>query len=345
MKVTKKIEKLILEELWETAAYDNDLYNLLDKFARSDETHKANKTDNTTKTEDKIKFKDELFFYLSTVRNRNLITAKQQLKLKNTVVSFFGLSVGSQAALTWIMQSRAENIKIADPDYLSPSNLNRVKFGWQQVGQKKTELLAKEIQKINPQTKINSMIHTDRANVRKFIFNKPNVDLIVDAIDDLPGKIYLRRLAAEKKMPVLMCTDVGDNVMLDIERYDLNPSLTPFLGRIGADEVENYESLSDLQRKKLIIKIVGFEKNSETMLSSLHEIGDTLLTWPQLGATATLAAGVITTAIKKIILGEKIASGRYYISLDDILDSSFYNKDRVKQRKMLVKKVKEKFEI
>ena len=114
---------------------------------------------------------------------------------------------------------------------------------------------------------------------------------------------------------------------------------------MGEDEVENYESLSDLQRKKLIIKIVGFEKNSETMLSSLHEIGDTLLTWPQLGATATLAAGVITTAIKKIILGEKIASGRYYISLDDILDSSFYNKDRVKQRKMLVKKVKEKFEI
>ena len=105
MKVTKKIEKLILEELWETAAYDNDLYNLLDKFARSDETHKANKTDNTTKTEDKIKFKDELFFYLSTVRNRNLITAKQQLKLKNTVVSFFGLSVGSQAAFTWIIQS------------------------------------------------------------------------------------------------------------------------------------------------------------------------------------------------------------------------------------------------
>lgn len=54
------------------------------------------------------------------------------------------------------------------------------------------------------------------------------------------------------------------------------------------------------------------------MLESFLDIGKNLKTWPQLGATESIAGGIITTVIKKIRLNEKIKSGRYNFSLDEM---------------------------
>ncbi|PJE58272.1 MAG: hypothetical protein COU81_01590, partial [Candidatus Portnoybacteria bacterium CG10_big_fil_rev_8_21_14_0_10_36_7] len=264
-------------------------------------------------------------------------------KLRKTVVAFFGLSVGSHSALTWMMLSRADEVKIIDPDDISPTNLNRLRFGWDSVGKKKIDVVGKALLKINPFVKIFKSNNTSSKSLIQTLSSLPKVDVVVDAIDKIEDKLLLRKTCKEKKIPLLSAADVGDNIFLDIERYDLYPQPIYFLGRIPNIEKVDFSKLTELGRKRLLIRLVGLDFNSERMLKSLYAIGDTVNTWPQLGSTATIAGGLITTAIKKILIGEALKSGRYKIDLDGLLMS-----DSVKKRKrksQLIKKVKKKFKM
>ncbi|NMB56340.1 hypothetical protein GYA19_00160 [Candidatus Beckwithbacteria bacterium] len=298
----------------------------------------------TKKGKANIKFKNPLpeknvFYELTTARNRNLITQKEQGKLQKTVVGFFGMSVGSHAALTWMMESRADLIKIADPDTIDSSNLNRLRFGWDVVGQYKIDVVKKLLSEINPYAKIVKTSVVDDQTIEALLIKNKKVNIIVDAIDDLKGKIFLRKLCKDYKLPLISAADVGDNVVVDIERYDLDPDYSFFHNRIPEIEKINLETINPLEKKNLIIKLVGFEHNSEKMLNSLMSIGKTIPTWPQLGATATIAGGVVTTLIKKIVLGEKVLSGRYYLSLDDLFVQDYNSKSRQLGRKKLIKTI------
>lgn len=325
---------LILEELWEDSVFNKRSYEALESFT----IEKSQDREVSIPT-------PEIANALTASRNRNLIKTEQQDKLKKTVVAFFGLSVGSHAALTWMMESRADTVKIIDPDIVSPTNLNRLRMGWEDVGKAKTKVVEEQLYKINPFTKVISYKGTDLAVIEKMFEDTPPINIVVDAIDDMKGKIALRKYAEERKLILLSAADVGDNVVLDIERYDVTPQAKPFLGRVPDLSKVDFAGLSDLERRRLIINLVGFEKNSEDMLGSLLNIGEELGTWPQLGATATIAGGVVVTAIKKIILGENVKSGRYYICLDDILVADFNSNDRIKIRSQQIQKIKEKFNL
>jgi hypothetical protein len=276
-----------------------------------------------SKEHTKFPFTKKSFFEVTTGRNRNLINPDEQHMLRNTVVAFFGLSVGSHGALTWMMESRADVIKIVDPDIISLSNLNRLRLGIVSVGNYKVDEIAKALTEINPFASVISYKESTHGKITEVISKGPEVNVIVDEIDNFQDKILLRVLAREKKIPLISAADVGDNIIIDIERYDVDKNLQPFLGRIKNVEKIDFSSLSEKEKMKLIIQLVGFEKNSERMIDSLFAIGASIPTWPQLGATATISGGVITTLIKKIVLGEQIKSGRYYISLDDIFVSNF----------------------
>jgi tRNA A37 threonylcarbamoyladenosine dehydratase len=278
------------------------------------------------------------FFELSTARNRNLINIEEQNRLRETVVAFFGLSVGSHAALTWMMESRADALKIIDPDFLSATNLNRVRYGWSDVGRSKVSLVKEQVSEINPFSKITVYRKGNVQEIRDVFEKGSSVHAIVDEIDDFEAKILIRKLAKEKRIPVLSAADVGDNIVLDIERYDLDPNQKLFLGRVSDIEQIKFSELNEKEKKKLVIQLVGFEENSERMLDSLFSIGGSIVTWPQLGATATIAGGVIATSLKKIILGEEVVSGRYYISLDELLVKDF---NRMKRKNLRTKRVKQ----
>ncbi len=326
----KKIRPKLLEELFENAYYDDATYKA---FESAIENKAATREDSKNSLK-------ELCFELSTVRNRNLISSSQQKKLRNTTVGLFGMSVGSHSALTWMTQSRADNIKIVDFDVLSASNLNRLRFGWGDIGQKKVDVVAKYLQTLNPFAQIITETDVSSDSFVKLFDNVPKIQIVVDAIDGMRGKILLRKLAKERRLPLVSAADVGDNVMLDIERYDKNPQPEFFLGKVPGIEKIDFDSLSTIERKKLVIKLIGFGQLSEEMLDSLLDIGDSLSTWPQLGGTAAMAGGLITNTIKKIVLGEDIRSGRYYLSLDNILVSNFNNTKRKSVRNKKIKELK-----
>lgn len=334
----KNFNNEVLTELWKNAVFDENSLNAIKEVAENSIEKRKDGVNNFIKSESSC-------FELATIRNRNLVTWEEQQILRKTVVAFFGLSVGSHSALAWMMLSRASNIKIIDPDLISPTNLNRLRFGWGTIGRKKIDVLKEMFLDIHPYVNVITSIKTDIDSVRNLIHSEPKVCIIVDAIDDIRGKILLRKFAKEYKIPLVSAADVGDMVMLDIERYDLNPQLELFLGRVPGIENVDFNLLTDIDKKKLIIKLVGFEKNNERLLDSLSSIGESLATWPQLGPTAQMAGGIIALTIKKILLGEKIVSGRYYISLDELLVQDFNSKKRIAVRKAMIGKIKKKLYI
>ncbi|MBI3486349.1 ThiF family adenylyltransferase [Candidatus Daviesbacteria bacterium] len=338
IKLSNRAKQELLIELWEDAAFNRNSYLELEKMIINYKKSRQEKCD--------FELTDlEILFNLSTSRNRNLINYEQQRNLSSKIVGFFGLSVGSHAAITWIIESRSRVIKISDPDKISPTNLNRLRLGWEDIGKDKVDVVKHQLLKINPYLNIVLTKKTDFNTINNIFNNSPKLSAVIDAIDDMEGKIILRKLAKENKIPLISAADVGDNIVLDIERYDQDLNLEPFLGRISKQEIQSFPKMSDLEKKKMIIKLVGFEENSEQMLDSLLALGKDLSTWPQLGATATIAGGIITTTLKKIFLGEKIKSGRYYFSLDSILVQDFNSKTNQKVRNEKIKQIKTKFKI
>lgn len=287
---------------------------------------------------------DESMTHVSTTRNKLLITDEDQRKLADTTVGFFGLSVGSHAALTWMMLSRATHIKIADSDNISPSNLNRLRLGWSTVGKKKIEITKKQLLDIHPATHVSTLAKTGGTHMKEFCTQKPTVDCIIDEIDDLEGKIHLRSTARAMRIPLISAVDVGENVIIDIERYDTQPNTKFFLGRIPNIEQIHLASLTPLQKARLIIRLVGLEHNSNEMLCSLLAIGKEIGTWPQLGSTATIAGGIVATTIAKIIRGAPVKSGRYIFEMDKLLGLSI-SKVEMKRQLKLKKSIRDAFDI
>lgn len=258
-------------------------------------------------------------FQQATNRNRLLVTDSEQLTLRRAVVGFFGLSVGSHAATTWAMLARPNAIKIADPDVIDATNLNRIRVGWSQVGKRKVDAVSALLADMHPQMTVGALTDTSPASMEAYCRKKPAVSCIVDEIDDIGGKITLRQIARKMRIPLISAVDVGENVLLDVERYDRNADQRMFLGRLPGIETINVAALDKNERARLIIALVGLAHNSDAMLTSLLEIGKSIDTWPQLGSTATIAGGVIATTVKRVLLGDRVPSGRYVFEMDALL--------------------------
>lgn len=307
----QKQKKLIASDLFEVAIFQEKAVKYLEKLASGDDSQKIYL---------------EVCLYLSTVRNLFLIENDEQEKLSNTVVAFFGMSVGSHAATTFMMQVKPKKIKIADPDYISATNLNRLKLGVDTILKDKVSEVKKELYKLNPLSEVETLKSALLSDMADFCI-KTKTDVIVDAVDDLPSKLKLRQLAKKLRIPLIMATDVGENIFIDIERHDLKTDIPFFHGAVKNIENIDLLNLNIKKKKQLILRILGFKDHSLRMLYSMSMIGKKISTWPQLGSTATIAGGLTTKAITKIVLGKNIPSGRYYFSTDKIFNEVLTEKE------------------
>lgn len=243
---------------------------------------------------------------LRTNRNRNLITEQEQARLKAFCVGIVGLSVGNSIAITLAYQG-FNTFKLADFDTVSTSNLNRLRAGVSGIGMSKIDLTIQQIYDVEPWASLmtypNGLKETEELD---FFSSKPLPSVIVDEIDDFEMKIRIRQAAQKAKIPVLMFTNLGDTILIDVERYDLDQTLQPFHG------------LSE-NRQRNAIDIVGKENIPPRALASALEVGKTLVGRPQLVSTVTTSSGIAAYVLRKLALGESLASGRTKINLNDFV--------------------------
>lgn len=287
---------------------------------------------------------EELYFRLRTARNRNVISEDEQAAYRRFTVGVAGLSVGSAAVTSLVVSGGPKRIKIADFDVLEATNLNRIRGTLLDIGLPKTEIAAKNVWELDPFTDLDlypAGITTE--NVTEFL-TTPKLDVFVDEMEAINFKILSRIIAREHRIPVIMATDNGDGILLDIERYDLEPDRKLFHGLIGDMTADEAKNLNFRQWLQLATKIVGPEYLTPRMQESILSIGKKIPSVPQLGTSATLAGSAISYAIRALAAGHNLPSGRHVISMEAELMPGFNDAGAVAERAKKTDEFRKAFE-
>lgn len=113
--------------------------------------------------------------------------------------------------------------------------------------------------------------------------------------------------------------ETSDRGLLDIERFDKEPSRPLLHGLIEGLDLEQFKAASTLDKIPTALEIIGGEAVSPRMAASLVEIKESLKAWPQLASGVVLGGATSTDACRRIFLGELNESGRYYVDLEKII--------------------------
>ncbi len=267
------------------------------------------------------------FLDLKTNRNRNLLTPEEQKKLGAVSIGFAGLNVGNPGAVCCALEGIGADgeTKLADFDPLSVSNLNRFRASLSDLGVNKSLLTAQQMFDVNPFLKIqvyDKGIQPD--DIESFLLS-PKIDVLVEETDNLKLKIAIREVARKNGIPVVMVTGNGPNVIIDIERFDLDQN-TPLLnGLLNSEVVEKINTINpktaSIQQKVLLARdFMGEQHLTEKLNNSFLLVGTELSGIPQLSESSFARGAAIAGVVRELILyPNSVKGGRYIFGLDSVL--------------------------
>ena len=259
----------------------------------------------------------EEFAIVRTDRNRNKITREEQALLATKRVGVIGLSVGQSVSLTMALERCFGEIRLADFDTLDLSNLNRIRTGTGQLGLNKAVATAREIAELDPY--LNVICFTEGltvANMDAFFTEGGKLDILVEECDSVDIKILARQKAKALGIPVVM--DMSDRGCLDVERFDREPDRPLMHGWIDHLDLDAARRpMSAEEKVPYMLPITGVETLSPRMKASVIELGQMINTWPQLATAVVLGGALAGDAVRRILLGQFNASGRWHVDLEE----------------------------
>ena len=120
--------------------------------------------------------------------------------IQDKVIAVFGLGGVGGTALEALARTGFKHFIIVDFDKVDASNLNRqILYTVKDIGKNKVDAAKERILSINPEAEIQAIF----AKAQDFDSNQP-IDFMVDAIDDVDGKLFLLKTAQEKNIPQIM---------------------------------------------------------------------------------------------------------------------------------------------
>src|SRR5258705_2191286 len=102
----------------------------------------------------------------------------------------------------------------------------------------------------------------------------------------------------------------SDRGLLDVERFDIEPSRPIMHGLLGDVDSARLANLTNEEKLPHALRMADATQVSSRMAASLIEVGKTLSTWPQLSSEVALNAAVVAEAGRRIALREKLPSAR-----------------------------------
>jgi len=123
-----------------------------------------------------------------------------QEKLKKARVFIAGAGGLGSSSATYLAAAGIGTLRIVDHDRVELSNLNRQVLHWPaDIGQTKVGSAQSKLKQLNPQVKIEAIEEKiTQANVSRLV---EGCDLIVDAMDNLPTRYLLNKVAIERNIP------------------------------------------------------------------------------------------------------------------------------------------------
>ena len=252
-------------------------------------------------------------------RNRNLLSADELETLGRLRVGVVGLSVGHAIAHTLATQGLCGELRLADFDAIDVSNLNRVPATLLDVGVNKAVVCARRIAELDPYLPV--LVTQDGLTPDTVDGFLDGLDVLVEECDSLDAKVLVRAAARARGIPVLMATSSGG--LLDVERFDTDrdrPLLHGLLGDLAEMDADALAGLSAKEKVPRVLRIIDASGLPARMAASLLEVGTTLTTWPQLASEVAVGAASVAEAVRRIGLGEPLASGRVKVDVPALLD-------------------------
>ena len=247
---------------------------------------------------------------------------------EHTTIAIAGGSVGNNIMHGVIMDLRPQQVKIADKSLYKMENINRVRLNYWDIVRSnatriqpadlllrnKAEVMASQLYTIDPYLRVyvyNEGVH--QGNIDNFLDGsgrEARVDIIIEEVDDPNVKLLLRDEAKKRKIPLLMASDMGSCVQIDILRYDKNSKLPLTYGTKDAVLRKStravYENPSDRDVFfKFVDDLIGIDYRQDELKKIIEgktEIPTSTII-PQLGSTAAVAGGLLAETIARIRLG------------------------------------------
>ncbi|GAB1541900.1 hypothetical protein NUACC21_45730 [Scytonema sp. NUACC21] len=277
---------------------------------------------------------DKDYYIVKTSRNLGLLTEDNLSRLKNLRVAVAGLSVGSITAHCLAMEG-VRQFYFADFDELSGSNLNRLPASLAEIGLAKTAIIGRKIWDLDPFAEITCDNRgLCEESIHSFFGGDNPVDVVIDAMDTIEGKILLRKEAKKRKIPVVWMLHMGDGVVqIGVERYDRNPDYPLFHGRLERMQKKFNRELNYFES---FLSIVNYEHLSSKVAYSF--LGTCEYSFPgvsQLASTIFIAAGTVAKVVRMIAFGDNV-NNEFFVTVDSVANKNF-QQDNQKDREATYK--------
>lgn len=145
-------------------------------------------------------------------RSKGLIGSELFEKLKGKTIVIFGLGGVGGTALECLARSGFENFILVDFDSVASSNLNRqILFTENELGNPKIEAAKARISAINKNVNIRAICSKISSNLPNFL-DSYKIDFIIDAIDDVNGKISIIKYATDRNIPFIVSLGMANRL-------------------------------------------------------------------------------------------------------------------------------------
>ncbi len=285
---------------------------------------------------------EEEFVLVRTNRNQYKITQEEKELLATKKVGVIGLSVGQSVSVALAMERSFGELRIADFDTLDITNLNRIRTGVANIGCSKVVIVAREIAEIDPFLKVSCFKEgITEENIERFFLEGGKLDALIEECDGLYIKVLSRIVAKKHHIPVIM--DTSDRGMIDIERFDKDPTRPIFHGYIEHLDLAKLKAAKTNEEKvPFVMAIIGAETMSKRMKSTLPEVEQSVTTWPQLATSVIMGGAFAADIYRRLMLGSDLESGRYFIDTEELIRPAS-DAERVREAANFVKDYTESF--
>lgn len=259
----------------------------------------------------------ESFYQTLTSRNYPLTDHQEQQTLRKARVAVAGQgTVGGNLVLA-LARYGFEHLRVSDPDHYDPSNVNRQQVDLFDVGENKAEHNAYQMLRINPFAEVDVRPPLTDDNVADFV---DGCDVLVCALDDLKLVLKLNQIAMQKGIPVLLGTDLGSRVLLDVFDYR-KPETALLNGRVNAKD-------ANLPYMQLAMKLVGLRNLPVEMMDALlMRLEGKIEYFAQTVVAANMVSSTLLESLKFVLLDKPINSSTH-VDLTDTLARPTYRAAR-----------------
>jgi len=273
---------------------------------------------------------------------RALTWAEIRARLERAVIGFVGVSVGGNLLEGWLREARPRRVKVADPDWVELTNLNRgermslrhvvaprsARFDpanpYDVPRVAKAEYIAYEQQLVDPYLEVDVYKEgITRENIERFFAGgdgEPPIDILVEEMDNLDLKILVRQVARDHGVDVIMLSDFGHQAHLMWNAFSERHDAPLGLRTDDASLLEALEATKLGDRAKVfqfVGALCGADFASDQFAAWIAGEGEQPTgSLPQSGATAMASGAIGGKEIALRVLGQPVpATGRVVYDL------------------------------